>query len=111
GPVSLHFDHAQLVIRILEEQPLRTPQPAEIKSNAHCASERHFGSDHQQTSIPLLCRLPRAHLDVEQMLPSPLPPVRDALIASARALRFASHSTLLPVLARDSSMMRTQRSG
>ncbi len=68
------------------------------------ADQRKFRNEHQNAAISLLGRAARAHFHVEQMLPAPLTPTRDPLIA--RALLHASHFAAPFIRSRESSIMR-----
>src|SRR5205823_9286895 len=107
--VGLHFNRAQLVIGIFEKQAAASFACAKVKASAKAEREYDSRNSDERAPIPLLRRGARTHLHVEQMLPAPLPPTGDAPIARTGALAIC-HRVFLSILARESSMMRTQRS-
>ena len=72
--VRLHFNRAQLIIGILEEQTPRSFARAKINRSAHSGGKDQLGSQNQRTAGVLLRRFARAHLHIKQMLLTPLPP-------------------------------------
>ena len=110
GAVCLDFDRAQLVIRIIKERSAPPPAPADIEAGASTRRRQHdFGNNNEHSPVPMLRRFARAHFDVEQML---LPPLTELETRRLRARGVVRRLILelAPLRARDSSMMRRQRS-
>ena len=66
--IGLHFDLAELIIRILEKEPLRPPPDSENESGANRTGQRDLRDDHEDAAITMPGCLVRTHSDIEEML-------------------------------------------
>ena len=83
--IGLHFDLAQPIIGILEEESLRAVTDAEDQSPAQTSTpSSNLRDNDQHPAVAMLGRLVRPHFHVEQMLLAPLPRVGDTLVPRAR---------------------------
>src|SRR5436190_21666634 len=108
--IRLHFDAGELVIRVVEEETFRSDAPADIDRGDQRNEKREFGQENQRPAVAMLDRFARADFDIEEMLLLALTKSRETAIAHATSL-LSPHRPPRSSLARESSMMRRQRSG
>ena len=63
--ISLHFDVVELVVRVVDEEPLGRDPGADIKSPGQQNHQRDLREHDEQPAVTVLDRLARAHFDVE----------------------------------------------
>ena len=79
--IGLHFDLAQLIVRVLEEQTLRSQLDAKIEAGAKARGQHDLRDDDQNAAVAMLRRFMGSDFHIEKMLLAALPWIRNAFVA------------------------------
>jgi hypothetical protein len=71
--IGLHLDLAQLIVRVFEEQTLRSELNAKIETDAKARGQHDLRDDNQDATVAVLRRLMGPDPDIEKMLLAALP--------------------------------------
>ena len=108
--VSLQFNCLQLIIPILEKEALGSFTPPDINGTAEPSEQHHSGKNNQSPSDSMLRYPAGADLHIEQVLLAPVAHIGHTPISRPGAFLDEVHLRVPSVLARESAMMRAQRS-
>ncbi len=107
--VGLQFNCSDSIVWILKEKASCSFARAEVNARGQPRDRNHFPQHAHGVANPVLSRSAGADFHIQEMLLPPLPHVGHSPIArSGRS--FAKTHLLLSVLARESAMIRAQRS-
>jgi hypothetical protein len=90
--VRLHFDLAELVIRIFEEEPFRSEPDSEENSDPDREHEHNLRNDYQHAAIAMLGSFMRTDPNIEEMLLAALPGIRNPFVSRPHALILQLHA-------------------